>query len=260
MTGLFDPGTYTVFADARERDATGKYSLLLETAPPAGSGTSGDGCGDALRSPRPRAATDRRRHLCGARRRRGELRRSRSAGPGLSTRRLEALAFAASLDAEEAPHVLVLWRRCAERASEVSCGRPSTRSSPPAPITSASTGRAPDSFGRFTVNYALRDLTGQGAACGRAPLLSEGRPFSATTAGGTDKFMTSCGASDAAASGPDKVFKLVCRTVDPFHRRDGARLRRGRGGAQGLRGRLGRHGRRRARVRIRFGLRPPHVD
>src|ERR1019366_8802474 len=37
VTGIFEPGTYTVFADSRERDSTGHYSLLLETAPPAGS-------------------------------------------------------------------------------------------------------------------------------------------------------------------------------------------------------------------------------
>src|ERR1019366_9700944 len=69
-------------------------------------------------------------------------------------------------------------------------------------------GSAPDAFGRFTLAYALRDLTGQGGACGAAPLLSEARPFNATTAGATDKFATSCGGADTAASGPDKVYRL----------------------------------------------------
>src|SRR5262249_35272765 len=45
VTGVFEPGAYTVFADARERDAAGRYSLLLETAPPVGTGLTGDGCG-----------------------------------------------------------------------------------------------------------------------------------------------------------------------------------------------------------------------
>ncbi len=209
VTGLFDPGTYTVFADARERDATGKYSLLLETAPPAGSGAAGDGCGDALPLPAGPggnvsgdtfAARDDVAGSCGG------------AGAPDLVYRLDVSRrsrFAASLDAEEAPHVLVLWRRCAERASEVACGRTVDEVLAPGTYFVGVDGASPDSFGRFTVNYALRDLTGQGSACAVAPVLSEGRPFSATTAGGTDKFMTSCGASDAAASGPDKVFKIV---------------------------------------------------
>jgi hypothetical protein len=69
-------------------------------------------------------------------------------------------------------------------------------------------GASPEAFGRFTMAYALRDLTGQGAACGGAPQLVEGRPFGATTTSGSDKFVTSCGGTDAGASGPDRVFKL----------------------------------------------------
>jgi hypothetical protein len=214
VTGVFEPGTYTVFADSRERDSTGHYSLLLETAPPAGSGAPGDGCGDAAPlvvgsgsnagtvSGDTFAARDDVAGSCGG------------AGAPDVVYRLDVQRrsrLVASLDGEEAPHVLVLWRRCADRGSEVACGRSIDQVLAPGTYYVAVDGSAPDALGRFTLAYALRDLTGQGGACGAAPLLSEGRPFNATTAGATDKFATSCGGADTAASGPDKVYRLVVR-------------------------------------------------
>lgn len=215
VTGLFDAGTYTVFADARERDATGRYSLLLETAPPGGSGTSGDGCGDAAPLPvgpagsggsmpgDTFAAHDDVAASCGG------------AGAPDVVYRLDVprrSRLSASLDAEEAPHVLAVWRRCADRASELACGRTVDEILAPGTYYVGVDGASPDAFGRFTLGYALRDLTGQAGACGTAPTLVEGRSVSATTAGATDKFATSCGAADAAPSGPDKVFKFVLPT------------------------------------------------
>jgi hypothetical protein len=212
VTGLFEPGTYTVFADARERDSTGHYSILLETAPPTGSGAPGDGCGDApplvvgsgtnagTVNGDTFAARDDVAGTCGG------------AGAPDLVYRLDVQRrsrLVASLDGEEASHVLIVWRRCADRGSELACGRSVDQVLTPGTYYVGVDGAAPDAFGRFTLAYALRDLTGQGGACGTAPLLSEGRLVNATTAGATDKFVTSCGSADTAASGPDRVFKLV---------------------------------------------------
>ncbi len=182
MTGLFEPGTYTVFADARERDSTGHYSILLETAPPAGSGAPGDGCGDAPAlvvgsgtnagtvNGDTFAARDDVAGTCGG------------AGAPDLVYRLDVQRrsrLVASLDGEEASHVLIVWRRCADRTSELACGRSVDQVLAPGTYYVGVDGAAPDAFGRFTLAYALRDLTGQGGACGTAPLLSEGRMVNA---------------------------------------------------------------------------------
>jgi hypothetical protein len=215
VTGLFDPGAYTIFADARERDSAGSYTLSLETAPLAGSGAAGDRCGDALPlavAPGANsgtvagdtfAARDDVSGSCGG------------AGAPDVVYRIDVprrSRFVASLDGEEAPHVLVLWARCAQRASEVACGHAVDEILAPGTYFVGVDGASPEAFGRFTLGYALRDLTGQGNACGAAPSLVDGHPLSATTAGATDKFVTSCGSADAGVSGPDRVFKISLPT------------------------------------------------
>jgi hypothetical protein len=211
VTGVFDPGTYTAFADARERDSAGSYSLLLETAPLAGSGSGGDRCADAL--PLAIGAAGNSGIV------RGDTFTSRDdvsgscggAGAPDLVYRLDVprrSRFVASFEGEEAPHVLVLWGRCAQRASEVSCGRTIDEILAPGTYYIGVDGASPEAFGRFTLAYALRDLTGQSNACSAAPTLVEGRALSATTAGAADKFATSCGAADTGAGGPDRVFKI----------------------------------------------------
>jgi hypothetical protein len=209
VTGLFEAGAYTVLADSRERDSTGRYTLLLETAPPSGSGAPGDGCGDAAPlgiGPSGSVAGDTfTAHddvagTCGG------------AGAPDLVYRMEVprkSRLVASLDGEEAPHVLVVWRHCAERAAEVACGRSVDEVLAPGTYYVAVDGASADAFGRFTLGWALRDMTGQGAACGAAPTLVEGHALASTTASSTDKFVTSCGAADASLSGPDRVFKIV---------------------------------------------------
>ncbi len=212
VTGVLDAGSFTVLADARERDSAGRYTLLLETAPLAGSGVRGDGCGDAAPLGAGPAGTagslpgdtfaarDDVAGSCGG------------AGAPDVIYRFEVprrSRFVASLDGEEAPHVLVVWRRCAERSAEVSCGRAVDEILAPGTYYVAVDGAAADSFGRFTLGWALRDLTGQGAACTAAPTLVDGRTLGATSLGAADKFVTSCGAADASQSGPDRVFKIL---------------------------------------------------
>ena len=117
--------------------------------------------------------------------------------------------FVASLDGEEAPHVLVLWGRCG--AAGLGGGvRPHDRRDPRARdlLRRRRRDRPPRLSAGSRSATPLRDLTGQGGACGAAPSLVEGRAFGATTVGATDKFVTSCGAGDTGASGPDKVFKI----------------------------------------------------
>jgi hypothetical protein len=67
---------------------------------------------------------------------------------------------------------------------------------------------AADSIGRFTLVWALHDLTGQSAACASAVPLAEGRLVDGTTAGAGDRFTPACTSSDSP-SGPDRAFKLV---------------------------------------------------
>ncbi len=208
VTGVFDPGTYTVFADARERDSAGRYSLALETAPLMGSGANADGCGDAAPlgagssesvAGDTFAARDDVSGTCGG------------AGAPDVVYRLDVARrsrLVASLDAEEAPHVLIVWRRCAERGSEIACGRTVDDVLAPGTYFIAVDGASPDALGRFTLQWALRDLTAQGSACAGAPTLVDGRVAGASTASGIDRFATSCGATDPTASGPDRIFRI----------------------------------------------------
>jgi hypothetical protein len=211
VTGVFDPGAYTIFADAREHDSAGSYSLLLETSPLAGTGSSGDRCGDAL--PLSFGATGNSGIVTGDTFAARDDVSGSCGGAGAPdlVYRLDVprrSRFVATFDTEEAPHVLVLWGRCAQRASEVSCGRAVDEILAPGTYYLGVDGASPEAFGRFTLGYALRDLTSQSSACAAAPTLVDGRSLGATTAGATDKFATSCGAADTGVGAPDRVFKI----------------------------------------------------
>jgi hypothetical protein len=111
--------------------------------------------------------------------------------------------------------VLVVWRRCGDRSSEVACGRAIDEVVAPGTYFVAVDGASPDGFGRFTLNYALRDLAGQATACAAAPMLVDGARIAGTTAGAGDKFATSCASADA--SGPDRVYKFVLANRSNVH-------------------------------------------
>jgi len=208
VTGFFDPGAYTVFADARDRDTAGHYTLSLETAPLAGSGTLGDGCGDAVALGGASntvlgdtfTARDDVAGSCGG------------SGAADVVYRLDVARrsrFRASLDGEEAPHVLVAWRRCGDRASEVGCGPQLDDVLTPGTYFVGVDGATSEALGRFQLQWVLQDLGPQSAACAGAPLLAQGRVAGGTTVGAGDRFATSCGAPrDIAPSGPDRVFRL----------------------------------------------------
>jgi hypothetical protein len=208
VTGVFDAGTYTVFADAHGRDSAGRYTLLLETAPVAGSGVNADACGDAAPlgggpsgsvTGDTFAAHDDVAGSCGG------------TGAADVVYRLDVAKrsrLVASLDDEEGPHVLVAWRRCAERGAEVACGRVVDDVVAPGTYFIAVDGASPDALGRFTLQWALRDLTAQGSACGTSSVLVDGRSINASTIGAGDRFVASCGASANGGSGPDRVFRI----------------------------------------------------
>jgi hypothetical protein len=208
VTGFFDPGAYTVFADARDREAAGHYTLSLETAPLAGSGTAGDGCGDAvaLRGASGTAAGDTftaRDDVAGS---------CGGSGAADVVYRLDVAKrsrFRASLQDEEARHVLVAWRRCGDRAAEVGCGPQLDDVLTPGTYFVGVDGATSEALGRFELGWVLQDLGPQSAACASAPLLTAGRVASGTTTGAGDRFATSCGAPhDIAPSGPDRVFRF----------------------------------------------------
>jgi hypothetical protein len=208
VTGIFDAGKYAVFADAREAGSTGTYSLRLETAPPGGVGVASDGCADAAPLGAGAAgkvsgdtfgARDDVAGSCGG------------AGAADVVYRMDVARrshFGASLEGEEGSHVLVLWRRCGDRAAELACGRVVDEVLAPGAYFIAADGATPDALGRFTLKWSLGDLTGQAAACASAAPLVEGRAVDSTTVAQGDKFAPSCASSDAAASGADRVFKL----------------------------------------------------
>jgi hypothetical protein len=210
VTALLDPGRYAVFADAHEQDATGRYSLLLETSPPAGTGAASDGCGDATFLPTGEsgsvagdtfAARDDIAGTCGG------------AGAADVVYRIDVprrSRLAASLDGEEAPHLIDVFRRCGDRSTEVACGRSVDEIVAPGSYYVGVDGASPEAFGRFTLQWMIHDLSGQAAVCAQPPLLVAGRSIDATTVGAGDNFDATCApTSDRARSGPDRVFRLV---------------------------------------------------
>jgi len=208
ITGVFGPGGYTAFADARERDSAGRYTLSLETAPAGGSGTAGDACGDAM------ALAGSGGTVPGDTFRAHDDLSGSCGGGGAAdvVYRVDVLRrsrLQASLQAEEAPHVLVAWRRCGDRASELACGPTLDEVLAPGSYFVAVDGATHDALGRFSLEWTLQDLAAQSTACTSAPVLTEHRPATATTAGVGDRFATSCGVHGGAADAPDRVFRFA---------------------------------------------------
>jgi hypothetical protein len=207
VTGLFDPGAYTVFADAQEQDVTGRYSIEVDVAPPAGSGVSGDSCADATTlvasasiSGDTFAARDDVAGSCGG-----------AGAPDVVYRvdLAKRSRLSVTVQSEEARHTLVVWRRCGDRSTEVACGREIDEVLAPGTYFLAVDGSSEEAMGRFTLSWSARDLSVQSAACLAAPTLIEGHPVSGSTVGTIDKFNLSCLGHDTANGGSDRVYKLA---------------------------------------------------
>jgi len=199
-----EAGAYTAFADARDRDAAGPYALQLETSAPEGDGAPGDGCGDAMPLPQGHASGDTfaaRDDLSGS---------CGGAGSPDVVYRLdvpERSRLHARLAQAESQQLLVVWRHCGDRSSEVACGREVDAVLAPGSYSVAVDGASPDAYGRFDLAWSLQDLTAQASACAAAPLLRPGRTVSASTGGAGDRFASSC-AGTGLPTGSDRVFRF----------------------------------------------------
>jgi hypothetical protein len=210
ITGVFDPGSYTVFADAHDLDAAGRYSLEAEVAPTAGGATAtqGDACADAIALGAPSSAVsgdtfsarDDVAGSCGG------------AGAPDIVYRVDVprrSRLMAAVPVEEAPHVLIAWHRCGDRASEIACGRRLDAVLAPGTYYVAVDGLFEGAIGRYTLQWSLQDLTVQAGACLAAASLVDGHTVAGTTNGTADKFSASCATSDDGAGGPDRVYKVT---------------------------------------------------
>ena len=71
-------------------------------------------------------------------------------------------------------------------------------------------GHGAGAFGRFTLTYRITDSQRIESACARAPLLPLGRLESASTAGGSDRFSSSCAEhGDRPSASADRVYRFV---------------------------------------------------
>src|SRR5215472_2921585 len=197
--GVLDQGSYTVFVDAAEHDADGRYTLMAEAAPERGSGTQGDGCADAVPVTRSEPTLPGDTFLA----RDDVAGRCGGAGAGDVVYRLELARrsrVTARLEPQEGEHVLSLMRTCADRATELACERTLDQVLAAGTYFLAVDGATPAGAGKFVLRLFLRDAGAQEAACKSPPVLVDGQVLRATTAGGTDKFTTSCGGREDAQS------------------------------------------------------------
>jgi hypothetical protein len=205
--GYLEPGTYTVIADSSEPEASGRYTLLAETAPEQGSGVQGDGCSDAVPltvgtvSGDTFLAHDDVSGRCGG------------AGAPDVVYRLELTRrtrVTTRMEDEEGHHVFVLQRACGDRSTEVACTPNLDEVLGAGVYFLAVDGATPEGFGKFSFDLRERDVAGQDAACKSPQTLVSGRAVNATTAGQADKFTASCpGGRDDTQGSPDRIFKIV---------------------------------------------------
>lgn len=210
--GALDPGAYTVFADATDHDADGRYTLVADTAPLQGGGVSGDACGDAIELGRSEPS------VTGDTFQAHDDLAGRCGGVGSAdvvyrfelARRSRVTAHTKSA---EAKHVFVVQKTCGDRSTELACGDTVDQVLAPGAYFLVLDGDGPAGPGKFDFAFAAKDVGGQEAACRAAPTLPEGRPVTGTTANAGDKFEASCAragaGAGATASAGDRVYRLA---------------------------------------------------
>jgi hypothetical protein len=211
FVGLLDPATYAVFADSSDHDADGRYQLTAELAPEQGSGTPGDGCGDAVPLPSTETtvsgdtflARDDVAGRCGG-----------AGGPDVVYRveLTKRSRVTAAMSGEEGKHLFVMTKTCADKGTEVACGESIDQVLAPGVYYLAVDGATPDAMGKFEFDYHVRDIGSQEAACRTVPTLVDGQTVTGTTAGGSDKFSTSCAGREDAQASPDRVYRFTVAT------------------------------------------------
>ncbi len=206
--GILDPGSYAVFADSSDRQATGRFNLAMEMSPEQGSGAVGDGCGDAVKLGRDETTVTGDTFLahddvggrCGG------------AGAADVVYRVDLAKRArvtARFNTEEGKHVFILSRSCGDKSSEITCGEEVDETLPAGSYSLAVDGATPDGIGKFELEWRVRDVGGQEAACRGATTLRDGQVVAASTVGGGDNFETSCAGREDGQASPDRVYKIV---------------------------------------------------
>jgi hypothetical protein len=206
--GVLGAGSYAVFADAKETDQHGRFTLRAETAPEAGSGVTGDTCADAI------AIGVTERTVSGdtfAARDDGAARCGGAGAPDVYYRLdlLRRSRVGVRVGNEEGKHIVSLARSCGDRATEIACANRVDEVLAAGVYWVAVDGATPDSFGRFDLDVRVTDVGGQETACQAPPLLVDGRTVHGTTVGAGDRFRTSCGGREDTQSSPDRMYKLV---------------------------------------------------
>jgi hypothetical protein len=208
FNGVLDPGSYGVFADAKDADGSGKYTIQAETAPEQGGGAPGDGCGDAvLISAGERvvngdtfAARDDVAGKCGG------------AGAADVIYRLELprrSRVSVKMDDDETQHLFMLTRTCGDKSGEIACGRTLDETVAPGVYFLAVDGAGAQSFGKFVMDVGVVDVGAQETACRAPPLLVDGQTLNGSTQGAGDKFRPSCAGRDDGLGSPDRMYKIV---------------------------------------------------
>ena len=210
--GVLDPGPYWVFADGADEAAPGSFTLSAETAPEggigAGGGAQGDGCGDAIPLTGVSGKVDGDTFAA-----KDDVAITCAPKGGADVIYRVDLAhrsrITARLIADESSHALALERACADKSTELSCGSIVDRLVDPGTYFLVVDGAHPESLGRFSISYKIRDMAELEAACAKVPTLSWKRKESGSTVGATDKFSSSCGGRGVSRGSPDRVYRFT---------------------------------------------------
>jgi hypothetical protein len=209
--GVLDPGPYWVFADGADEAAPGSFTLSAETAPEGGigvgGGAQGDGCGDAIPLTGVSGKVDGDTFAA-----KDDIAITCAPKGGADVVYRVDLAhrsrITARLVGDESSHALALERVCADRSTELSCGSIVDKLVEPGSYFVVVDGARPESLGRFSVSYKIRDMAELEAACAKVPALAWKKRESGSTAGGSDKFASSCGGRGNAKGSPDRVYRF----------------------------------------------------
>jgi hypothetical protein len=206
--GVLEPGSYAVFADASDKDASGRYTLRADIAPESGTGVQGDACGDAIV-----LGTSERKVQGDTFEAKDDL-AGKCGGAGAPDvvyrfdlpRRSRVQA---RFDRQEGEHAFVLMRSCADRSSELACGPKIDETLAPGSYFLAVDGTRADQLGRFSFDWRVRDVGAQEVACRAPPALVPGKTVTGTTAGAGDKFAASCAGREDGQSSADRVYAIT---------------------------------------------------
>ena len=207
-TGTLDPGSYSVFADTSETEADGHFTLDTETSPESGTGTQGDACGDAVLLPLTSHVVD------------GDTFTAKDDVSGACTAqggadvvyRLELprrLRVSATFASQEGTHVMSLQKSCGDKTTEIACAEGLDETLSAGTYFLSVDGKEKTDFGKFKLDWKVRDVGLQEAACHGAATISPGQTVSGSTRNGANKFTTSCGGRGDAQASPDSVYRVI---------------------------------------------------